>query len=93
SFTEKPTLSYGVSMGVYAVSGRTLARYPKNTALGFDQLVLDLLARDEKPMVYDFDGYWMDIGSPEDYERANLAFPGMRSTLLPAVRDTRKVVA
>ncbi|MFC8989602.1 NDP-sugar synthase [Streptomyces sp. NPDC057115] len=93
AFTEKPTLSYGVSMGVYAVSGRTLARYPKNTPLGFDQLVLDLLARDEKPMVYDFDGYWMDIGSPEDYERANLAFPGMRSTLLPAVRDTRKVVA
>lgn len=92
-FSEKPTLSYGVSMGVYAISGRTLARYPKNTPLGFDQLVLDLLACDEKPRVYDFDGFWMDIGCPDDYEAANRSFQEMRSTLLPAIPAAEEVVA
>ncbi|MEU6252692.1 sugar phosphate nucleotidyltransferase [Streptomyces sp. NPDC047043] len=92
-FSEKPTLSYGVSMGVYAISGRTLARYPKNTPLGFDQLVLDMLACGDEPRVYDFGGYWLDIGCPDDYEEANRSYQAMRSTLLPAIPAAEEVVA
>ena len=82
-FSEKPTLSYAVSMGVYGLSRSTLARYPAERPFGFDELVLDLLARGEYPIAYPFRGYWLDIGRPEDYDRANAEFEGLRATLLP----------
>ena len=81
-FREKPTLDYVVSMGVYGLSRKTLAAYPVGQPFGFDQLVLDLLARGLHPHAYPFDGYWLDIGRPEDYERANRDFPGMRRLFL-----------
>ncbi len=84
-FTEKPTLAYGVSMGVYAMSRSTLARYPQNVPFGFDDLMADLLARHERPRSFPFDGYWLDIGRPDDYDQANDSFTVMRSRLLPAV--------
>lgn len=85
-FTEKPTLCYGVSMGVYALSRKTLAPYPKTEPFGFDELVLDLLARGDNPAAYDFDGYWLDIGRPDDYDEANRSFERLRSVLLPSCR-------
>jgi NDP-mannose synthase len=82
-FTEKPTLSYTVSMGVYAISKATLQRYPADRAFGFDDLMTDLLARGEAPAGFPFDGYWLDIGRPDDYDRANAEFERMRPLLLP----------
>jgi mannose-1-phosphate guanylyltransferase len=82
-FVEKPKLDYDVSMGVYAVSRSALADYPVGEPLGFDQLVLDLLAKGRNPASYPFGGYWLDIGRPEDYDRANAEFAERRSVLLP----------
>ena len=82
-FTEKPTLSYTVSMGVYAISKATLRRYPAGQAFGFDDLMKDLLARGEAPGSFPFEGYWLDIGRPDDYDRANAEFERMRPLLLP----------
>ncbi|HEX4226130.1 MAG TPA: sugar phosphate nucleotidyltransferase [Pseudonocardiaceae bacterium] len=81
-FTEKPTLDYRVSMGVYGMSRATLAEYPVGIPLGFDELVLDLLAQDSSPQEYDFSGYWLDIGRPDDYDKANAEFDGIRGHLL-----------
>jgi NDP-mannose synthase len=81
-FTEKPTLTYRISMGVYGMSKRTLADYPSGIPLGFDELVLDLLAKKQAPSEYGFDGYWLDIGRPDDYDRANAEFDSVRGTLL-----------
>jgi NDP-sugar pyrophosphorylase family protein len=82
-FAEKPRLDYEVSMGVYAVSRSTLSGYRVGEPLGFDRLVLDLLAAGRNPASYAFDGYWLDIGRPEDYDRANSEFARLRSVLLP----------
>jgi len=81
-FSEKPRLDYSVSMGVYALSKATLSGYSAGEALGFDQLVLDLLARGRYPASYAFDGYWLDIGRPEDYDRANQEFASLRHRFL-----------
>ena len=90
-FAEKPTLSYGVSMGVYAMSRSTLAHYPKNVSFGFDDLVLDLLARRDRPRAYHFNGYWLDIGRPDDYDEANRSFSELRPILLPPVRPAHRM--
>ncbi|WP_086819334.1 sugar phosphate nucleotidyltransferase [Allokutzneria sp. NRRL B-24872] len=81
-FSEKPTHHYRVSMGVYGMSRDTLAGYLPGAPLGFDELVLDLLDKETPPNSYDFDGYWLDIGRPDDYDRANAEFDDIRSTLL-----------
>jgi NDP-mannose synthase len=89
-FEEKPTLSYGVSMGVYAMSRSALTRYPRDVPFGFDDLVLDLLARRERPRAYHFGGYWLDIGRPDDYDEANRTFEELRPILLPATEAPQK---
>ncbi|HEX3792082.1 MAG TPA: nucleotidyltransferase family protein [Pseudonocardiaceae bacterium] len=81
-FIEKPVNDYHVSMGVYGLSKRTLESYEPATPLGFDELVLDLLAKRTPPSEYQFDGYWLDIGRPDDYDRANAEFDGIRGVLL-----------
>lgn len=83
-FSEKPSLDYRVSMGVYGISRETLAPYPAGIAFGFDQLMLDLIDRGNPPAAYDFDGYWLDIGRPEDYDEANRSFETLKPILLPA---------
>lgn len=82
-FEEKPKLRYAVSMGVYGLSRTTLAGFERGRPLGFDELVLDLLRRGLAPMSFRHPGYWLDIGRPEDYERANQEFAEMRGRLLP----------
>jgi NDP-sugar pyrophosphorylase family protein len=81
-FTEKPTIDYRVSMGVYACSKSTLASYTAGLPFGFDELMLDMLARGTPPQVYAFDGYWFDIGKPDDYDRVNAEFGLIRGSLL-----------
>jgi mannose-1-phosphate guanylyltransferase len=84
-FTEKPTMEYRVSMGVYGLTRDTLARYTPGLPFGFDELVLDLLSRDTPPAEYAFDGYWLDIGRPDDYDRANAEFGVIRDSLFRRV--------
>ncbi|MFE9401496.1 sugar phosphate nucleotidyltransferase [Streptomyces sp. NPDC006530] len=81
-FTEKPSMDYRVSMGVYGLSLDTLAGYTAGLPLGFDELVLDLLKAQTPPHAYAFEGYWLDIGRPDDYDRANAEFTTHRSLLL-----------
>lgn len=81
-FVEKPTIDFQVSMGVYGLSRATLERYPAGVPFGFDEVVVDLLARDTLPAEYAFDGYWLDIGRPDDYDRANAEFDSIKDTLL-----------
>jgi NDP-sugar pyrophosphorylase family protein len=85
-FTEKPTYRYRVSMGVYAMSRSTLAPYPAGLSFGFDQLILDMLDRGDFPASYDFEGFWLDIGRPEDYDEANRRFAELEPVLLPVRR-------
>jgi mannose-1-phosphate guanylyltransferase len=84
-FTEKPTLDYRVSMGVYGVSRDVLAQYEPGLPLGFDELILGQLADGRPPREYRFDGYWLDIGRPDDYDKANAEFDGLRPALLEGV--------
>jgi len=69
-FREKPACEYMVSMGVYVLNRRVLDVIPQDTSYGFDELMLELIKRETPAAAKPFSGYWLDIGRPEDYERA-----------------------
>ena len=69
-FEEKPDYTYTVSMGIYVFNRSVLEFVPDNEPYGFDRLILQLLRQKRKVYAYPFDGYWLDIGRPSDYARA-----------------------
>jgi len=69
-FREKPVYEYNVSMGVYVLNRKILDVIPDDTPYGFDELMLELIKRETPATVNVFNGYWLDIGRPEDYEIA-----------------------
>jgi len=81
-FREKPRSQYDVSMGVYILSARVLSHIPAGRIYGFDHLMLDLIAAGERVTVRRYDGYWLDIGRPDDYARAIEEFDAMRGRFL-----------
>ncbi len=70
-FSEKPELDLNVSMGVYGLNKRVLDTVPDDAPFGFDDLVMTLLGSKQTVKLYPHTGYWLDIGRPDDYERAN----------------------
>jgi NDP-sugar pyrophosphorylase family protein len=87
-YIEKPTYDYCVSMGVYVFEPDVLAYIPPGQYLDFPDLVLKLIAAGEKVVGYQFEGYWQDLGRPDDYERAAQDFEKMRSQFLPQEKCT-----
>lgn len=82
AFNEKPCLEYLANMGIYVVSRSVLQRLEPDGPHGVDDLIRELLALGQRPNVYGFDGLWVDIGRPEDYDRANAEFAEIRRELL-----------
>lgn len=70
-FSEKPILELTVSMGVYAMRRELVNRLEKGKRFGFDELMYLMLDNEWPVQTFPWDGYWLDIGRPDDYERAN----------------------
>jgi NDP-sugar pyrophosphorylase family protein len=74
NYIEKPSYAFQVSMGIYAFEPSVLQFIPKGKRFDFPELVLSLLAAGEPVSGYAYDGYWMDIGRPDDYAQASEDF-------------------
>ncbi len=70
SYREKPEFDFRVSTGVYVFSKRVLKYVPRGTYFDFPSLVNKLLKNRQKVMSFDVSGFWLDIGRPDDYQRA-----------------------
>lgn len=81
-FEEKPEKRYLVSMGVYGISKAILSTVNPEQKYGFDDLMRDMLARRMAVNVDIHDGYWLDIGRPDDYARAIDDFESGRERFL-----------
>ncbi|KAF5433837.1 NDP-sugar pyrophosphorylase [Candidatus Methanophagaceae archaeon] len=77
-YTEKPGIEYLVSMGVYVFDPKVLRYIKPKEYLDFPDLIKELISSGETVKGYVYDGYWLDIGRPEDYERANEEFKKQR---------------
>jgi NDP-sugar pyrophosphorylase family protein len=83
NYIEKPTYQYAVSTGVYIFEPEILEYIPANQRLDLPELVLRLIGLGKKVNVYQFDGYWLDIGRHDDYEVAMNEFASHRNSFLP----------
>jgi NDP-sugar pyrophosphorylase family protein len=70
SYTEKPEIAYTVSMGVNVLTRRALEIIPKKKRYDMPDLVHELIRKNLPVTCYHFDGYWLDIGRPDDYRIA-----------------------
>lgn len=82
-YIEKPTYDYYVSMGIYVFEPRVISYIPRDEYLDFPDLVKKLIAAGELVVGYRYDGYWQDLGRPDDYELASQDFEKMRYQFLP----------
>jgi NDP-sugar pyrophosphorylase family protein len=80
-FSEKPNNTYLVSMGIYMASRRVLRFIPRSF-FGFDTLMLNLISNREQVAIKNHQGYWLDIGRPDDYIKAIEEFDGLKHKLL-----------
>lgn len=81
-FREKPKVRYEVSMGVYMVNRDVLDFIPGDRPYGFDSLMLDLIAANNPAVIRRHEGYWLDIGRPDDYALAIDEFDKMRARFI-----------
>jgi len=81
-FKEKPVTKYDVSMGIYMLNKSVLDYIPAEKEYGFDKLMMDLLKAKNPASVKRFDGYWLDIGRPDDYIQAIDEFESLKHTFL-----------
>lgn len=81
-YVEKPTYEFLVSMGMYVFEPHVLEYIPHNQYLDFPDLVLRMIKSGERVLSYPFDGYWQDLGRPDDYEQAVQEFESLRPLIL-----------
>jgi len=70
SFVEKPVLQYDVSMGIYCMEPEIIELIPEGVPFGFDDLMHSMLGRKLPVYVFKHEGLWLDIGRPEDFQKA-----------------------
>lgn len=83
AFVEKPKRDFLVSMGIYMASKAILPLIPEEVPFGFDQLMLKMLEKREPVSVRRFDGYWLDMGRPDDYQQAIDDLEKLKNRFMP----------
>lgn len=67
---EKPQYTYYANAGIYLIR-RELIRYiPKDKVFGADDLIEKLISEQLNVVRFPLLGYWIDIGKPEDFKKA-----------------------
>lgn len=70
SLKEKPTYTYYSNAGIYLIRNTVLDLVPENEFYNATDLMETLINSGRRVHNYPIVGYWMDIGNPEDYARA-----------------------
>lgn len=67
---EKPQISFLVNAGIYLLEPSVYAYISKGERLDMTDLIQRLLDNNSKVVSFPIIEYWLDIGQPDDYERA-----------------------
>jgi dTDP-glucose pyrophosphorylase len=72
SFKEKPSYTYYSNGGIYLVKREILKNIPTNTHYNTTDLMQLLVDQNKKVITFPMRQYWLDIGKPEDFEKAQV---------------------
>ena len=67
---EKPKYNYYANAGIYLIKKRALAEIPEDTFFHATHLIEKLIAQGKKVIRYPLNGTWIDIGTPQEYQKA-----------------------
>lgn len=67
---EKPTYNYYANAGIYLIKKKFLELIPDATFFDATDFIEMLISNNHKVIRFPLTGYWIDIGKPEDYQRA-----------------------
>lgn len=73
---EKPVKQFSVNAGIYVLDPRLLSYIPNDQFYDMPSLLADALKDGVEVGAYEVDGYWVDIGQPKDFFKANTDFSG-----------------
>lgn len=83
AYVEKPSFDYRVSMGIYCFDARVLRDLKPGEYCDFPDLIKRLISDKRKVASHPFEGYWLDMGRPDDYATAIDEFETRRNEFLP----------
>jgi dTDP-glucose pyrophosphorylase len=69
-FKEKPTYTYYSNGGIYLMKKEVVDEIPEDSFYDTTELMEKLIDQGKKVFSYPLNGYWLDIGNPEDFEKA-----------------------
>ena len=67
---EKPKYNYYANAGIYLIKRSALDEIPENTFFNATDLIEKLISEGKKVIRYPLNGTWIDIGNPQEYQRA-----------------------
>lgn len=68
---EKPTYNYYANAGIYLIKRSALDEIPNDTFFNATDLIEKLIAEGKKVIRFPLNGTWIDIGNPQEYQKAN----------------------
>lgn len=68
---EKPTYNYYANAGIYLIKRRALDEIPDDTFFNATDLIEKLIVEGKKVIRFPLNGTWIDIGNPQEYQKAN----------------------
>ncbi len=68
---EKPTYNYYANAGIYLIKSRALNEIPDDTFFNATDLIEKLISENKKVIRFPLNGTWIDIGNPQEYQKAN----------------------
>lgn len=68
---EKPTYNYYANAGIYLIKKSALNEIPDDTFFNATDLIEKLISEGKKVIRFPLNGTWIDIGNPQEYQKAN----------------------
>lgn len=68
---EKPKYNYYANAGIYLIKRSALDEIPNGDFFNATDLIEKLISQGKKVIRYPLNGTWIDIGSPQEYQKAN----------------------
>ena len=68
---EKPTYNYYANAGIYLIKREALEEIPEDVMFHSTDLIEKLISEGKKVIRFPLNGTWIDIGNPQEYQKAN----------------------